>query len=189
MSLAAAVATANCRKILHKRSLFRMTSGGRSQSSDRRTNLAVSTASMAATVKSPSIVEATAVKSATAMEAVSATESASAGIAVITAAVPGVAVVAPSVIATTPVSVTRTAIITASVSVARTPVVAAPVVSVIPGTNPDKRAADKVIRPVVAIRRAVIRVVRVITVGALWRRSHCGVSVSRANSHTYRHLG
>jgi hypothetical protein len=59
--------------------------------------------------------------------------------------------------------------------ISATTVVAASVVALIPGANPNKHAINKVARPVIAIRRAGIRVILVITVWADRFRSPIGV--------------
>jgi hypothetical protein len=74
-------------------------------------------------------------------------------------------------------SVEAAAIIAASIE-------AATVVAVKPGAGADKHAAYKVVRPVIAIGRAGIRVVAIITVGAHRRRSKaCGVHRTYSNAH------
>ena len=64
-----------------------------------------------------------------------------------------------------------------------------PVVVVIPGAGTDEGAADEPVRPVVAVRRACVGVIRVVAVGAGWFHTDGHGSDTHANSYANLRLG
>jgi hypothetical protein len=127
---------------------------------------------------------ASAVKAATTMEAAAATAVES------TAATSEASTIAASSITVeTAPTISVAAPITISATIVAMAVEAAPVVAVIPRSGAYKDSAYKVIRAVITVRGASIRIVAVITVGAC--RSGADASVHRADSNAdaEAHLG
>ena len=123
------------------------------------------------------------------VEAVAAMESA-----VITAAVETAAVAATdeAVGFSTPVAVTAVSIVGAMPVIAMSVVAAAiksatveamAIEAVEPGAGADEDAAGEVIRSVVAVRSASVRIVAVVTVSADWRRADGAVHGTYSNGH------
>ena len=123
------------------------------------------------------------------VEAVAAMESA-----VITAAVETTAVAATdeAVGFSTPVAVTAVSIVGAMPVIAMSVVAAAiksatveamAIEAVEPGAGADEDAAGEVIRSVVAVRSASVRIVAVVTVSADWRRADGAVHGTYSNGH------
>ncbi len=108
------------------------------------------------------------------VEAVAAMESA-----VITAAMETAAVTATdeAVGFSTPVAVTAMSIVGAM------PVIAMPIEAMEPGAGADEDAAGEVIRSIVAVRSAGVRIVAVVTVSADWRRADGAVHGTYSNGH------
>jgi hypothetical protein len=96
-----------------------------------------------------------------------------------------VAVAAVSIIATMFV-VAVTSVVTAAVvamAVISTTVEAAAIVAVVPGAGADEDAADEVVRSIVAIGSAGVRIVAVVTIGADRRRADGAVHGTYSNAH------
>jgi hypothetical protein len=117
----------------------------------------------------------TAMESATTMKAIPAAEAVAIFEATTEAASGEAARIAPE-------AIPRASIKAASVVAAA--IKAATVVAMEPGAGTDKHAAYKVVWPVIAIRRAGIRIVAVVTVVAHWSRSKaCAVHGTYSNAH------
>jgi len=86
------------------------------------------------------------------------------------------------------VPISQTAVIAMTIIV-RTPVVARSVVAVVPGSGADKDAADEVFRPVVAIWRAGVWVVTVVSIRTDWGSGHVARTDPNADSHLRRRGG
>lgn len=99
-----------------------------------------------------------------------------------------------TVVVSAPVAVATVAVVAASVkAIAIVEAAAIEATSVVaaaePGTGADEDAAGEVVRPVVAVGRAGVRIVAVVTIGADWRwavhgtysngNANLGLSVSR----------
>ena len=111
-----------------------------------------------------------------AMEAIASVEAT----AVATTAVPAVVTIATMTVKAAVTIVAATAIVSASIIA--TTVEAATVVAVEPGARADEDAADEVVRSVVAVWSAGVRIVAVITIGADRRWSDDGTyPYSQAN--------
>jgi hypothetical protein len=90
-------------------------------------------------------------------------------------------------IVTTVAVVAATSIVTSAVIAATTVVAAAIVATVEPRAGADEDAADEVVRAVVAVRSAGVRIVAVVTVGAGRRRANG--AIDRTHSDAKGNLG
>lgn len=84
------------------------------------------------------------------------------------------------------ISPTTVAISPAAVCPPGPAIVTASVPAVIPGPRADKHAAHKIVRPIVAVGRTIIRVISVVSISANGRSANPGIH--RANSNTHPDL-
>jgi len=79
--------------------------------------------------------------------------------------------------------VAAVAVISAAIVAAATVEAAAVIAAVIPGASADEDAAEEVVRAIVAVRSAGIRIVAVVTIGADWRWANGAVHGAYSNAH------
>jgi hypothetical protein len=148
---------------------------GRGISGAFRIQLAMSTATVAsATVETASTA---------AVESIAAVEAA-----VVTAADEAVGFTAP-VAVTTVTIISAMAVVAVAVVTAATVEAVAVVAAVEPRTGADEDAASEVVRPIVAVRSAGVRIVAVVAVSADWRRADGTVDGSDSNSNANLRVG
>jgi hypothetical protein len=98
------------------------------------------------------------------------------------------AVATVAIVATVSV-VASTSVVTVAVVTAATVEAASIVAAVEPGAGADEDATGEVIRPVVAVRSAGVRIVAVVTVSAGWRRADGTVHGTYSNAHPNLRVG
>ena len=103
----------------------------------------------------------------------------------VTVPLPAAPAIAIVVVRSVMIPVTAPAVSIPAPAIATGPAVKTPmpVRPVIPRPRADKHAADEPIGTVIAVRRASVRIIAVVSVGAYWRRPN----VSRANSYANDH--